>query len=137
MQRIETLDGPKYDRIRPTVKDGVLIVTGERDVAEAAPGLGGEFTYCELGPPVEMDAVLSGEGLPNPAAMAGLLWHTATAQPFDLASMTKAAEIGEGVARLGEFAGRTYWLIYRNDLDWLKSGEAAAAARRASRVALE
>ena len=133
--RIETLDGPKYDRIKPTLKDGVLIVTGERDVAERAPGLGGEFTYCELGPPIEMDSILSGQGLPDPAAMAGLLWHTATAQPFDLAHMTPASEIGEGVARLGEFAGRTYWLIYRDDLDWLKSGEAALSLTKARAIA--
>ncbi len=135
VQRIEILDGPKYDRIRPTVKDGVLIVTGERDVAETAPGLGGEFTYCELGAPVEMDAILSGEGMPDPAAMAGLLWHTATAQPFDPASMTPAPAIGEGVAMLGEFAGRTYWLIYRDDLDWLKSGEAALSLSKARAIA--
>ena len=135
VQRIETLDGPKYDRIKPTVKDGVLIVIGERDVAETATGLGGEFTYCELGAPIEMDAILSGEGLPDPAAMAGLLWHTATAQPFDLASMSPAPEIGEGIARLGEFAGRTYWLIYCDDLDWLKSGEAALSLTKARAIA--
>ena len=133
--RIETLDGPKYDRIKPTVKDGVLIVTGERDVAEATPGLGGDFTYCELGAPIEMDAILSGEGLPDPAAMAGLLWHTATAQPFDPANMASAPEIGAGVARLGAFAGRTYWLVYRDDLEWLKSGEAALSLSKARAIA--
>ena len=135
VQRIETLDGPKFDRITKTVKDGVLIVTGERDVAETSPGLGGEFTYCELGAPVEMDAILSGEGLPAPAAMASLLWHTATAQPFDQANMNAAPNIGESVARLGEFAGRTYWLIYRDDLAWLKSGEAALSLSKARAIA--
>ena len=45
VQRIETLDGPRWDRIKSTVKDGALIVTGERDVKETAPGLGGSFTY--------------------------------------------------------------------------------------------
>ena len=135
VQRIETLDGPKYDRIKPTVKDGVLIVTGERDVAETAPGLGGDFTYCTLGAPIEMDAILSGAGLPDPAAMAGLLWHTATAQPFDPATMMPAPDIGEGVARLGDFAGRTYWLFYRDDLDWLKGGEAALSLSKARAIA--
>lgn len=51
VQQIETLDGPKFDRIAKTVKDGALIVTGERDVAETTPGLGGAFTYCTLGEP--------------------------------------------------------------------------------------
>lgn len=135
VQGIETLDGPKYDRIKSTVKDGALIVTGERDVAETTPGLGGAFTYCALGAPIEMDAILSGEALPSLDAMAGLLWHTATAQPFDPAAMTPAPDIGDGTMRLGEFAGRTYWLFYRDDLDWLKSGEAALSLTKARAVA--
>ncbi|APZ98710.1 site-specific DNA-methyltransferase [Sphingopyxis sp. QXT-31] len=135
VQGIETLDGPKYDRIKSTVKDGALIVTGERDVAETTPGLGGAFTYCTLGAPIEMDAILSGEALPSLDAMAGLLWHTATAQPFDPAAMAPAPDIGEGAMRLGEFAGRTYWLFYRDDLDWLKSGEAALSLSKARAIA--
>jgi len=133
--RIETLDGPKYDRIKSTVKDGKLIVTGERDVAETAPGLGGEFTYCTLGAPIEMDSILSGKALPDPAALAGLLWHTATAQPLNPADITVMPDIGEGVARLGELTGRTYWLIYRADLDWLKSDKAALSLTKARAIA--
>ena len=67
--------------------------------------------------------------------MAGLLWHTATAQPFDSANMTAVPDIAEGVARLGEFAGRTYWLFYRDDLAWLKSGEAALSLSKARGIA--
>jgi adenine-specific DNA-methyltransferase len=135
VQGIETLDGPKYDRIAKTVKEGALIVTGERGVAKRTEGLGGTFTYCTLGAPVEMDAILSGAALPAFNAMAGLLWHTATAQPFDPAAMTLAPDIGEGVARLGMFAGRTYWLFYRDDLDWLKSGDAALSLSKARSIA--
>src|SRR5206468_42041 len=135
VQGIETLDGPKFDRIVKTVRDGALIVTGERAVEETAPGLAGEFTYCTLGQPIEMDAILSGSALPGDAAMAGLLWHTATATPLPADAMTPAPEIGEGVARLGTFAGRTYWLIYRPDLDWLKSTEAALSLSKARAVA--
>lgn len=82
-----------------------------------------------------MDAILSGEALPSLDAMAGLLWHTATAQPFDPAAMTPAPDIGDGAVRLGEFAGRTYWLFYRDDLDWLKSGEAALSLTKARAIA--
>ncbi len=135
VQGIEMLDGPKYDRIAKTVKDGALIVNGERDVAQTTPGLGGGFTYCTLGVPIEMDAILSGTALPPFDAMAGLLWHTATAQPFDPAAMTPAPNVGDGAMRLGEFAGRTYWLFYRDDLDWLKSGEAALSLTKARAIA--
>lgn len=135
VQKIETLDGPKFDRIKSTVKDGALIVTGERDVSEVTSGLGGSFTYCTLGEPIEMDAILSGAALPDTAAMAGLLWHTATATPLSPDAMADAPEIGEGIVKLGTFAGRTYWLFYRPDLDWLKSAEAALSLTKARAIA--
>lgn len=136
VQRIETLDGPKFDRIAKTVKDGALIVTGERDVAERTPGLGGGFTYCTLGAPIEMDAILSGKALPDAAAMAGLLWHTATATPFAEGDMVPASQqVGDGVYNLGQLNGRTFWLFYKPDLHWLKSAEAALSLTKARAIA--
>lgn len=135
VQGIETLDGPKFDRIKSTVKDGALIVTGERDCEETAPGLGGEFTYCTLGAPIDVDSILSGEGLPDVPAIAGLLWHTATATPLDPASVVPATEIADGLHCLGMHGGRTYWLLYTPDLDWLKSGAAALSLSMARAVA--
>ncbi|ODT64516.1 MAG: DNA methylase [Phenylobacterium sp. SCN 69-14] len=135
VQRCETLDGRRFDRIKTEVKDGALIVTGERAVKERAPGLGGGFTYCTLGAPIDMEGLLTGADLPDARAVAALLYHTATAKPFDPAAMSEAPEIGEGVARLGEGAGRTLWLIYRPDLEWLKSGAAALTLARARAIA--
>lgn len=135
VQRIETLDGPKYDKIAKTVKDGALIVTGERAVQGRTEGLGGSFTYCELGAPIDMDGLLTGADLPDAAAMAALLYHTATAQAFDPASLLAVPAIGEGVMQLGVANGRTLWLIYKPDLDWLKSSEAALTLSRARAIA--
>lgn len=135
VQRIETLDGPNYDKIAKTVKDGALIVTGERAVKERTEGLGGSFTYCELGAPIDMDGLLTGADLPDAAAMAALLYHTATAQAFDPASLLSMPAIGEGVMQLGVANGRTLWLIYKPDLDWLKSSEAALTLSRARFIA--
>jgi len=42
---IENLEKHSFDTISKTVKDGVLIVSGERNVKECAEGLGGSFTY--------------------------------------------------------------------------------------------
>jgi adenine-specific DNA-methyltransferase len=135
VQQIETLDGPKFDRITTKVKDGALIVTGERDCKKTAPGLGGSFTYCELGAPIDMDGLLTGADLPDAAAMAALLYHTATAQAFDPASLLSEPAIGEGVMQLGVANGRTLWLIYKPDLNWLKSSEAALTLSRARAIA--
>lgn len=132
--QIEVLDGPKYDRIKPTVKDGALIVTGERDVAEVTPGLGGSFTYCTLGDPIDMDGLLTGEDLPAVEGLAALLYHTATSQAFDQSKLTLEPAIGDGVMRLGDANGRHLWLIYKPDLAWLKSAEAALTLSRARAI---
>lgn len=129
VQGIENLHGHEYDRIKKEVKDGELIVTGERRVDDRAEGLGGEFTYCTLGDPVELDHILTGEDLPSFAALAGVLFHMATSQPLNPARMDEAR------AYVGEAGGTHVWLIYRPDLDWLKSPEAALTLSFARKVA--
>ncbi len=135
VQQIETLDGPKFDRIKPTVKDGALIVTGERDCTETAPGLGGTFTYCTLGDAIDMDGLLTGADLPALQPLAALLYHTATAQAFDTGQLVPVPDIGAHVYRLGTANGRHLWLFYKPDLDWLKSAEAALTLSNARAIA--
>lgn len=135
VQQIETLDGPKFDRIKSTVKDGALIVTGERDCTETAPGLGGTFTYCKLGDAINMDGLLTGSDLPALQPLAALLYHTATAQAFDSGQLVHAPDIGEHVYRLGTANGRHLWLFYKPNLDWLKSAEAALTLSNARAIA--
>lgn len=126
---IENLHGHEYDAIKKTVKDGELIVTGEKAVKEKAEGLGGGFTYCTLGDPVELDKVLSGETLPSFDGLGSVLFHMATAQAFDPAAMR------EKDFYLGAVEGQHVWLIYKPDLDWLKSPEAALTLKRAKAFA--
>jgi adenine-specific DNA-methyltransferase len=135
VQATEVLDGPKFDRIRKTVEDGALIVTGERDVEATTKGFGGGFTYCTLGDPIDMDGLLTGSDLPTVEAIAALLYHTATAQAFDPPAMRRMEEIGEAVYRLGDAGGRHLWLIYKPELDWLKSADAALSLTRARAIA--
>ena len=127
--KIETEHGDHFDRIKPTVKDGTLIVTGERDVNERTEGLGGTFTYCTLGPAIEMDKVLTGDELPPFAALGAALFHTATNRAFD----PKGADRGRYY--LGQADDRHIWLLYKPDLEWLKSTEAALTLAQAERIA--
>ncbi|PWL33834.1 site-specific DNA-methyltransferase [Marivita sp. XM-24bin2] len=123
VEKIENLHGHEYDSIKKTVKDGELIVTGEKKVKDRAEGLGGEFTYCTLGAPIELDKILTGETLPAWTALGGVLFHMATNRVFDPAladpdrSYLGRAEAPDGPVHV--------WLIYRPDLDWLKTPEAA------------
>ncbi|MBW6507842.1 MAG: site-specific DNA-methyltransferase [Rhodobacteraceae bacterium] len=119
VQGIETLHGHEYDAIRKTVKDGELIVTGEKTVAERTEGLGGEFTYCTLGAAIEMDKILTGETLPPFADLATVLFHTATNLPGD------PAQVNAETFSMGEASGQMLWLIYKPDLAWLKTPQAA------------
>lgn len=125
VEGIENLHGHEYDRLKKEVKDGELIVIGEKAVEERAEGLGGNFTYCTLGAPVELDKVLSGETLPSYAGLGSALFHMATNRAFEPAAMR------EEEFYLGATEGQHVWLIYRPDLDWLKSQEAALTLKRA------
>ncbi|WP_127562813.1 site-specific DNA-methyltransferase [Nioella ostreopsis] len=123
VEKIENLHGHEYDSVKKSVKDGELIVTGEKKVKDRAEGLGGEFTYCTLGPAIELDKILTGETLPAWTALGGVLFHMATNRVFDpgLANPDRGylgrAEAPDGPVHV--------WLIYRPDLDWLKTPEAA------------
>lgn len=125
VEAIENLHNHEYDRIKKEVQDGELIVTGEKIVAERAEGLGGTFTYCSLGEPIELDKVLSGETLPSYDGLGAALFHMATNQALD------PAAIREGDFYLGGTAALHVWLIYKPDLDWLKSADAALTLSRA------
>lgn len=129
VDKIENLHGHEYDKITKQVKDGELIVTGEKAVKDRTEGLGGTFTYCTLGAPIDLDAILQGTDLPAWDALGRALFHMATNTPLD------AGQLDEGAGYLGQADGQHLWLIYRPDLDWLKSPEAALTLSYARGVA--
>jgi adenine-specific DNA-methyltransferase len=55
----------RFSKINVELKDGVLKVEGEKHISERVEGLGGEFTYCTLGEPLDIEKLLSGEHLPS------------------------------------------------------------------------
>ena len=126
---IEKRLGSEFDTIRKSVKDGELIVTGETSIAERAEGLGGAFTYCSLGNAVELDKILSGETLPPYEGIGAALFHMATNRAL------VSNVVREEDCYLGEADGQHVWLIYKPDLDWLKSPEAALTLTRAREIA--
>ena len=101
------------------MKEGELIVTGEKKITERTEGLGGEFTYCTLGPELDVDKILTGEDMPSYPAVGAWLFHTATGEAFD------AAKSDPSNWYLGESSAYHVWLVYRPSLDFLKSPEAA------------
>ena len=125
IEAIENLHRHEYDQIKKEIKDGELLVTGKKIVAERTEGLGGTFTYCTLSDAVELDKVLSGETLPSYTGIGAVLFHMATNRAFD------PINVREEDFYLGTTEGQHVWLIYRPDLEWLKTSEAALTLARA------
>ena len=125
---IENLHGHEYDKIKKQIKDGVLTVTGERKVKETAPGLGGSFTYCTLGEPIDIQSLLTGKGLPGFEALARYVFYTATGQSLE--KVGKPAPNG----LIGETGLFRVHLFYQPDREWLRSNEAALNAERMAAI---
>ncbi|MCY4150502.1 MAG: site-specific DNA-methyltransferase [Gammaproteobacteria bacterium] len=129
VQGIENLHAKECETINKTIKDGELIVTGETPVEERAEGLGGAFAYCTLGEPVELDRILQGEGLPPYTSLGAVLFQMATSRVLD------SNHLREADFYIGEAEGQHVWLIYKPDLEWLKSPDAALTLTRAKTIA--
>ncbi len=128
IESIENLQAGDYDKITKQIKGGVLKVTGEREITEKTPGLGGSFTYCELGEPIDIESLLTGKDLPAFNALAQYVFYTATGQSLD-----KVAKPG-----VDGFIGETdlfrLHLFYQPDKSWLRSNEAALNADKVEAI---
>jgi len=113
------------------VKNGELIVVGEKAIKERTEGLEGSFTYCTLGNAVELDKLLTGETLPSFEALGAVLFHAATTQAFDPSRLS----VKDSLGYLGESSAYHVWLIYKPDLAFLKSREAALTLSMAEVIA--
>jgi adenine-specific DNA-methyltransferase len=80
-----------------------------------------------LGEPLELDKLLTGESLPSFETLGSVLFHMATNEAFDATQMSEK----EGIGYLGESAGFHVWLIYKPELEFLKSREAALTLAKA------
>ncbi|WP_346900512.1 hypothetical protein [uncultured Roseibium sp.] len=72
---------------------------------------------------------MSGETLPTYEGIGSVLFHMATNRSFEPSAMREADFY------LGATEGQLVWLIYRPDLDWLKSPDAALTLKRAKEFA--
>lgn len=116
---LEAKHSSSFDKIKKELKDGILTVTGERKVEEFAPGIGGSFTYCNLGEPIQIESLLTGEGMPAFDALARYVFYTATGQSLE--TVAKASTDG----LIGETDLFRIHLFYRPESEWLRSNEAA------------
>ena len=93
-------------------------------------GLGGSFTYCTLGDPIEVEGMLTGDALPSYSALAAYLLHTASG--ISTAGVDLQPQNDDGL-----FYGNgmtDYYLLYEPDVGWLCSKRAMLNEERAERI---
>ncbi|MBI2019190.1 site-specific DNA-methyltransferase [Candidatus Daviesbacteria bacterium] len=78
-------------------------------------GLGGTFSYFELGKPIELESILSGSNLPTYKELARYVFYTATGEEFD------ESKVDEEKNFIGESKDYEVYLFYKPDLDYLKN----------------
>jgi len=108
----EIADAVTAERVRRVIAG---YGTGDKAVA----GLAGAFTYCTLGEAIDLNRILSGETLPGYTELAPVLFHMATNETLKPASMRPHDFF------VGSSLHDHVWMIYKPDIQWLKSDAAA------------
>lgn len=78
-------------------------------------GLGGTFSYFELGDPIEMESILKGKSLPSYEELSRYVFYTATGEEFD------PTKIKESKNYIGSSKDYEVYLYYKPDIEYLKS----------------
>ena len=103
-------DTTTAERIRRVTRG----VPGAKDDTLKA-GLGGTFSYFELGRPMRQESLLDGSHLPSWEKLASYIFFTATGREFD------PAETDRKTGFVGRTASHDVFLLYEPDVDKLKS----------------
>ena len=91
-------------------------------------GLGGSFTYCILGEPIDTEGLLTGETLPAYETLAGYIAYVATGSSLkDI--------VHRGDYFFGETDTNLFYLIYEPSLEFLESNRSALDGKRATQIA--
>lgn len=108
------------------------VINGVPDARDAAlqEGLGGSFTYCTLGEPIEVEAMLTGEKFPTYTALATNLLFTSAGVSVEEVTLEQKNDDGLFYSD----NKNDYYLIYRPDLAFLRSNEAILNLEHAKRI---
>ena len=100
------------------------------DDASLREGLGGSFTYCTFGPPMEIEGMLTGEALPTYESLAAYLLHTASGITHGESQLTPQND--DGLFYRGDKVD--FYMLYKPNLDYLCSNEAMLTQDQAERI---
>ncbi len=118
-------DSITAERVRRVI-DGV---PGAKDKS-LREGLGGSFTYCELGDPIELEGMLSGDSLPAYSELAAYLLQAASGISAGVESLER--QNMDGLFYRAE--ATDYYLLYEPDVEWLAGNEGMLNLERSRRI---
>ena len=95
--------------------------------ANLREGLGGSFSYCTLGEPIDEEGMLTGERLPSYETLAHYIAYTATGTAFT--DIIKQEDYF-----FGETEDTRFYLIYEPSLEFLESSASALDGDRADEI---
>ena len=98
------------ERVRRVIK-GVPNAKDEK----LREGLGGTFSYFELGNSIEMESILEGDKLPSYLELARYVFYTATGEEFEPEKVEEVRNF------IGESKEYEVYLFYKSDLEYLES----------------
>ncbi|HSV99571.1 MAG TPA: site-specific DNA-methyltransferase [Sedimentisphaerales bacterium] len=78
-------------------------------------GLGGSFSYFDLGPPIEMENILTGGNFPSYDELARYVFYTVTGEEFDPDAVDEKKNF------IGESKEHLVYLFYKPDIEYLKN----------------
>jgi adenine-specific DNA-methyltransferase len=107
-------DKTTAERVRRVIK-GVSAAKDEKLKA----GLGGSFTFCNLGKEISIEKIITGEALPDYGALAKYVFYTATGHSLDKDVKSKPDYF------VGETDLYEVYLIYKPDIALLRGNESA------------
>jgi len=103
-------DKTSAERVRRVIKGAP---TAKDD--DLKKGLGGTFSFFELGKPIELESILEGHDLPSYMDLARYVFYTATGDEF------LPDKVDEDKHYIGESKEYQVYLFYKPDIDYLKS----------------
>ena len=108
------------------------VINGVENAKDKAlkEGLGGSFTYCTLGEPTEIEAMLTGESLPSYSDLAAHLLFAAAGVPAGDEKLEQKND--DGLFYTDD--KNDYYLHYQPDLEFLSSDEAILKQDHAERI---
>jgi adenine-specific DNA-methyltransferase len=103
-------DSITAERVRRVIKG----VPAAKDEAPKK-GLGGTFSFFELGKPIELESILEGDRLPTYKELARYVFYTATGEEFDEKAVKEKKQF------IGESKNYQVFLFYEPNIDKLKN----------------